>query len=964
MDDGASTSSTPFPTGSFFWGGFFSKIFQTRLQFVLTRHFFFMLYPITLHTGWVLRCCVPACFMRSSHGLPSILCVTRVKDDSKMAGELVKQVGHVASDAEGKENCYIGAFIDSMAENTHMKELQNEVKHNAEDLRRLSIIVEKLEAALAAQSKSQDKKMDQIQLTLQQLIENFSQPHGSPSNSGSSLKVTPINGIPFIKDISLGFPHFDCSTPVLEWIFKADKFFNYHNTPDSDRVEIASMHFEKEVVPWFQMLQKIEAVTTWNALTRALESQFGPSPLHYSTPYNSVTRTTPKSLPAPKSTTPPLLPTPTGPPLKNTNVKRISPAEMQLRREKGLCYFCDEKFSFNHKCPNRQCLMLQLGEEEQKNEQEPTDDAVDHEQSPGDDHHLSLNALKGDLGVGTIKFKAYIGTLSVTVLIDGGSSDNFLQPRVAKFLKLPVVQAPMFRVMVGNGNYMESEGLIQDLKLQAQGNVFKLSAFLLPICGADLILGDCWLKSIGPHLGDYDTLQIKFLQGDKFTTLQGDSANLPESAQLHHIRRMINTTAIAEMYSMQRVQETSIPIPLLELPNDMEPKLALLLHTYRKENIPADALSRSFAMAWSEPVNSWLKAVADATKKDESLLHIYQKCVNNAGKFEEYTLYKDVIVRKGRIMVPNDHTLINMILAEFHASKVGGHAGTTRTSARIGAQFYWPKMRADIRKFIKECVICQQAKYLPLPLTTNEFGPLVNPVSALNSRTIVRNGKEVEQLLIKWDTLSIADNSWEDLEAMQQSYPEFNLEDKVAVKEGSIVTRVKDDSKMAGELVKQVGHVASDAEGKEVRKSSRIINKIGVVDAIRMSSRLGTIRRTEDLECLVQHWSHTTHTFYASWGEFVPSLEDVHVLMKLPLFGDCDILNCQIGSNLIDMAKELKMAMIESAKVKGTSNVLPPEQRKVPRDSLKYTFATWVCYFFEDFDVKKVFHPSPPVPIF
>jgi len=115
-------------------------------------------------------------------------------------------------------------------------------------------------------------------------------------------------------------------------------------------------------------------------------------------------------------------------------------------------------------------------------------------------------------------------------------------------------------------------------------------------------------------------------------------------------------------------------------------------------------------MAWSEPVNYWLKAVVDATKNDKSLLHIYQSCVRNASKFGDYTLYKDVIVRKGRIMVPNDHTLINLILAEFHASKVGGHAGTTRTIARIGAQFYWPKMRKDIKKFIKECVICQQAK--------------------------------------------------------------------------------------------------------------------------------------------------------------------------------------------------------------------------------------------------------------
>ena len=167
-----------------------------------------------------------------------------------------------------------------MAKNTRMKELQTEVKHNAEDLRRLSITVEKLEATLAAQSKSQDKKMDQIQSTLQQLIDNVSQSHGSPTNSTSTIKVNPITSFPLIKDIALGFPHFDGSTPMLEWIFKADKFFNYHNTPDSDRMEIASMHFEKAVVPWFQMLQKIEAVTTWIALTRALESQFGPSPFN------------------------------------------------------------------------------------------------------------------------------------------------------------------------------------------------------------------------------------------------------------------------------------------------------------------------------------------------------------------------------------------------------------------------------------------------------------------------------------------------------------------------------------------------------------------------------------------------------------------------------------------------------------------------------------------------------------
>lgn len=91
-----------------------------------------------------------------------------------------------------------------------------------------------------------------------------------------------------------------------------------------------------------------------------------------------------------------------------------------------------------------------------------------------DDHHLSLNALKGGTGVVTIRFLAFIDKLSVIVLIDSDSSDNFLQPCIAKFFKLPIKPAPSFKVMVGNDNYMAVEGLVQNLIIQAQGNVFQL----------------------------------------------------------------------------------------------------------------------------------------------------------------------------------------------------------------------------------------------------------------------------------------------------------------------------------------------------------------------------------------------------------------------------------------------------------------------------------------------------------
>ena len=215
---------------------------------------------------------------------------------------------------------------------------------------------------------------------------------------------------------------------------------------------------------------------------------------------------------------------------------------MQLRREKGICYFCDDKFSFNHECPTRQFLLLQSKNDDAKLEfhdsEDRFDSVVDNAEVILEDHHLSLNALKGGMGVGTIQFMAYIDKLLVKVLVDGGSSDNFLQPRVAKFLKLPMEPAPFFKVMVGNGNYMKVEEMISKLTIKAQNARFQLPVFLLPVSSADLILGASWLKTVGPHIADYDKLQLKFMYDGKFTTLQGENDIIPGQAQLHHIRRM------------------------------------------------------------------------------------------------------------------------------------------------------------------------------------------------------------------------------------------------------------------------------------------------------------------------------------------------------------------------------------------------------------------------------------------
>lgn len=112
---------------------------------------------------------------------------------------------------------------------------------------------------------------------------------------------------------------------------------------------------------------------------------------------------------------------------------------------------------------------------------------------------------------GTLRFTGYINGHAVQVLLDGGSDDNFLQPRVANFLQLPILPIPSFKVLVGNGNALQVEGLIIGLQVIIQKTVLNVDVYLLPVMGADLILGTSWLATLGPHITNYNKLFIQFV---------------------------------------------------------------------------------------------------------------------------------------------------------------------------------------------------------------------------------------------------------------------------------------------------------------------------------------------------------------------------------------------------------------------------------------------------------------------
>ncbi|KAJ0080975.1 hypothetical protein Patl1_10839 [Pistacia atlantica] len=61
----------------------------------------------------------------------------------------------------------------------------------------------------------------------------------------------------------------------------------------------------------------------------------------------------------------------------------------------------------------------------------------------------------------------------VEVLIDGGSTHNFIQERVAIHLGLPIVASTNFNVMIGNGDHMCCSRVCANASLQLDGMNFQ-----------------------------------------------------------------------------------------------------------------------------------------------------------------------------------------------------------------------------------------------------------------------------------------------------------------------------------------------------------------------------------------------------------------------------------------------------------------------------------------------------------
>lgn len=127
---------------------------------------------------------------------------------------------------------------------------------------------------------------------------------------------------------------------------------------------------------------------------------------------------------------------------------------MIAKKEKGLCYRCDEKFFIGHRCKNKELRVLLVSDD--ADDEGGFHPSHEHDQTPqeeemGEVAELSLNTVVGFSDLGTIKIKWKIDQEEVIVLVDCGATHNFTSQKIVDKLKLPISETLNFGVIIGTG---------------------------------------------------------------------------------------------------------------------------------------------------------------------------------------------------------------------------------------------------------------------------------------------------------------------------------------------------------------------------------------------------------------------------------------------------------------------------------------------------------------------------------
>jgi hypothetical protein len=175
---------------------------------------------------------------------------------------------------------------------------------------------------------------------------------------------------------------------------------------------------------------------------------------------------------------------------------------------------------------------------------------------------ISLNALTGFFTPQTLKIIGYIKHQKVIILVDSGSTHNFIHYHIAQETHCYIHVVNNVQIMIANGGSMKCRGCCENVCLQIGDYHLKSHMFSIDMGGCDIVLGAYWIRTLGLILMDFKELTMQFNQEGHQYKFQGITTSSPEIISSHHMENMLKKGhfgVISQLHAIQATYTPSVP---------------------------------------------------------------------------------------------------------------------------------------------------------------------------------------------------------------------------------------------------------------------------------------------------------------------------------------------------------------------------------------------------------------------
>ncbi|XP_058740982.1 uncharacterized protein LOC131613320 [Vicia villosa] len=208
--------------------------------------------------------------------------------------------------------------------------------------------------------------------------------------------------------------------------------------------------------------------------------------------------------------------------------RRLDPAELEERSEKGLCFKCGDKWNREHVCKFKH-MSLKLCEDSSGEESEEellgeTQLTVEEKVEELQTLQLSMQSRDGFTSNKSFKVWVEVKGKKLLTLIDSGATSNFIDSKVAAEIDVRMVETPTYVIEVGNGEKVRNQGVCEVLEFNVQGVNFSQHFFMMELGGTELVLGMDSLASPGKIEANFGELSLKWGKMDQTYEIKEDPA--------------------------------------------------------------------------------------------------------------------------------------------------------------------------------------------------------------------------------------------------------------------------------------------------------------------------------------------------------------------------------------------------------------------------------------------------------